>query len=236
MKNILLLLLLTTSSVLSQKIEILNYSELPEKYPYEGFWYLQPKTDLATAIHVANIKCTGSLKKSTLLFQYIKAEAQKMSANTFTIIDFKRLPDRENAELTLAIYRADDALVKANSQNTDTNKVYVFGDENLLSAKTQGYKIDGTKFDIKAGSYRVHDLPVGTEIKLSKGGFTGTALWVKGEPNMPNIYVTFGGFGVAGASYSPGNAGMGVGFTTGTINEVREDMAAVLLHIFTTMP
>lgn len=234
MKKINAIILLIASNAFCQTVEILEYQKLPQAYAYDGFGAVQPSTDVSQLTFVAKIKSTGSLKKATYLYQFIKAEAQKIGANLFKVDSYTKLNDGQNGELIASVYRASDEMLEVNLQNAETNKIYVFGDENMLSEKNQGYRINGDKKEISAGKFTVYELPIGKDLKISKGGFTGTTDWFRGGDKSPNAYITFGGFGISGASgnYTPGSQGVGIGFTTGKINQVPDDVAAALLHIF----
>jgi hypothetical protein len=229
---VIITLLLIAPGAFSQRVEILEYHELAEKPPFTVFIQLDTAAAEAQLKHVATVKATGSLKKPTQLFHFIKAEAQKMGANAYKIDSFKRLDEGVNGALVLSLFRAGDSILEANPQGSNTNAIYVFGDENMLSDKTQGYKMNGKKFEVKAGHFNVHELKPGEEIKINKGGFTGMTYWFTGQENKPAVYLTFGGLGVTAAAYNPGNQAIGVGLTTGRINHIDEDMAAVLLALF----
>ena len=74
------------------------------------------------------------------------------------------------------------------------------------------------------------DIPIGKELKISKGGITGMTYWLKGEPGKKSRFYTFSGVGIAGAGVS--NAGVGINLSTGQIHNMEANLAMLLMRIY----
>jgi len=231
MKKIIFLLLLS-QAVLSQTVEFIEKNDTLQRPKYQQFIFLNDSTDLSAAIKVATIKATGNLRNPVKMLAKIKSESQKLGANSYKFVSFRK--NALAAELTVTAYFITDSIHGVNYWNIPQNKVYIFGDDDLSVTKTQSYKIDGEKHEIGTGEYKVFNLYNGKELKISKGGFTGMTLWVKGEQGKSR-FLSFSGVGIAGAQHVISSSGQGVGvnFTTGKIHHMDHDSALLLIKIFT---
>ena len=231
MKKIILFLLFVSHFSYSQTVEFISKNDTLQKPKYPQFIYINDTTDAAELIKVARIKVTGSIENPRLLFLTINMEAQKLGANSFQFINFKRNEDN-TAELILDVYFGTDEILEANFKNIPKNKIYIFGDDNLMRTKSQNYKIDGVKYVIGSGEFKEFSVKVGEELKINKGGFTGMTIWITGVEDKPSTFINFSGTNVTGASYNPYNRGVGVSINTGFINKMEPNFALFLLKIF----
>lgn len=231
MKKIIVFLLFISHFSYSQTIEFITKNDTLQKPKYPQFIYIDDATDPVELIKVARIKVTGSIENPRLLFLTINAQAQKLGANSFRFHDFKRNEDN-SAELILDVYFGSDEILEANFKNIPKNKIYIFGDDNLLRTKSQNYKIDGVKYEIGTGQFKEFPVKVGEELKINKGGFTGMTIWITGVEDKPSTFLNFSGANVTGASYNPYNRGVGVSISTGFINKMEPNFALFLLKIF----
>ena len=231
MKNTILFLLFICHFSYSQTIEFITKNDTLQKPKYQQFIYINDATDTSGLIKVAQIKVSGSLENPKLLFLTINSEAQKIGANSFRFNDFKKNEDN-SAELILDVYFSTDEILETNFKNIPKNKIYIFGDDNLLRTKSQNYKIDGVKYEIGSGQFKEFSVKVGEELKINKGGFTGMTIWIKGIEDKSSTFINFSGANVTGASYNPYNRGVGISINTGFINKMEPNIALFLLKIF----
>ena len=215
----------------SQHIEFLRKNDSIEDPKYRQFIYLTEKTDLANARLIATVKATGELKNVVRLFDKIKSETQKYGANAFKFESFRKL-DNATGELILSTFFCEDALFEANVIHIPKNKIFVYGSQDLTENKTQSYKVQGEKYEIGNGQFKVFDVKIGEEIKVSKGGFTGMALWIKRRENEYSTFLSFSGIGMTGIGIGPANVGVGVNITTGRITRIEPNLALALLKIY----
>ena len=217
----------------SQKVEFLEKNDTLEKPKYEQFIYISDNTDLSALKYVAKLKAKGNLKNVTNLFIILQMEAQKMGANCFKFESFKTT-DSENGELIFSVYYNDgeNDFFDVNFQNLPKDKIYIFGNQNIVDSKTQSYKVNGEKHEIESGKFAMFDIKLDEEVKINKGGFTGMTLWVKRKAEGYCSFLNFSGIGLNGASYSPMGGGVGVSINTGTINKIEPNLALVLLKIY----
>ena len=233
-KEILLFILLVSNGFYAQTIEILQKGDTLQKPKYQQFIYLSDITDVSSAKLVAKIKSRGSLKHTTNLYYFIRNEAQKLGANAYRFESFTKTDGGINGELILSAYFCEDSIFDANFEHIPKNKIVIFGNDDMTQHKTQGYKVQGKKYEIESGQFKVFDIKENDEIQITKGGFTGTTLWYKRKDGGFSSYLTFSGFGINGseATYSPGYNGIGVSFNTGKINHVEANLALALLKIY----
>ena len=233
-KKILLFTLLVSNVFYAQTIEILQKGDTLQKPKYQQFIYLSDSTNTTTAKFVAKIKSRGSLKHTTNLYYFIKNEAHRLGANAYRFESFTKTDGDLNGELILSAYFCDDSLFDDNFQHLPKNKIIIFGNDDMTEHKTQGYKVQGKKYEIDGGQFKVFDINQNDEIQITKGGFTGTTLWYKRKEGGYSAYLTFSGFGIngGGTTYAPGYNGIGVSFNTGRINHVEDNLALALLKIY----
>jgi hypothetical protein len=231
MKKISLFLLFICQISYSQTIEFLTKNDTLQKPKYQEFIYINDATDTVGSIKVARIKASGGFENPTQLFLKIKSESQKLGANSFRFNEFKKNEDN-SAELILDVYFSTDEILGTNFKNIPKNKIYIFGDDNLLSTKSQNYKVNGIKYEIGSGQFKEFSVKVGEELKINKGGFTGMTIWIKGIEDKSSTFINFSGGNVTGASYNPYNRGVGISINTGFINKMEPNIALFLLEIF----
>lgn len=235
MKKILLLFaLFVYNSFYGQSIEVLQKGDTLQKPQYQQFIYLCDSTDISNAVFVAKIKARGSLKHTTNLYYFIRNEAQRLGANAYRFESFIKTDNDVNGELILSAFYCQDSIFDTNFEYIPKNKIYIFGDDDWVQIKKQGYKVKGEKYQISSGQFKVYDIGEKDEIDISKGGFTGMTLWYKRKEGGCSSFLTFSGFGIngGGASYSPGYNGVGVSFNTGKINHVEPNLALALLKMY----
>ncbi len=228
---ILFILLLAGAQSWAQTFTVLEINDTLQRPKYQQFIYLSPTTSVDQAVFVAKIKASGSLKNISDLFDKIKVKAQAYGANAFQFVAFTAANPQEG-ELTLATYFAEDALLDTNFEALPKNKLYVYGNDNLLETKTQSYKVQGQKQEIASGQFQVYDLSLQDELRINKGGFTGMTLFLSKQTEGYCYFLNFGGIGLAGAAVNP-YGGIGVSISTGSISHVEPNLALLLLHIFT---
>lgn len=162
----------------------------------------------------------------------IKDAAQRKGANSFKFESFKKI-DSENGELILSAYYVEGSFFDINFENLPKNKIYIFGNQNLLENKTQSYKVKSEKYEIENGKYKVFDINESEDIKINKGGFTGMTLWISRKEGEFSNYLSFSGIGLNEVGYQPYGGGIGVSINTGTINRVEPNLALALLQMYT---
>lgn len=232
MRKLLLLLLLVGSAMSAQTVTVLSTYDTLQKPTYQQFIILNDGTDISESVKVATIKSVGSLKKPVDIFYSIREKAQKLGANSFRFESFTKNPD-QTGELILTAYYTTGEVFDVNFQNI--NSIYIFGDDDLTSSKKQSYRVDGNKYEIGAGQFKRFNLKLNQEMKISKGGITGMAVWVANETGRAYRFYSFSGIGVANggmAISSGGGMGVGVGITTGKIHNVEQNLAMLLTKMY----
>ncbi|RZJ69720.1 hypothetical protein [Flavobacterium sp.] len=231
MKYLLLLTLFASFAAKSQKVVFLEKADTIQKPEYQIFIYIDDKTDLADVVYVGKIKATGELKDVSGLFNSIKASAQKVGATAFKFESFQKT-DAENGELVLSVYFVEGDFFDRNFLNIPANRIFIFGSPDLSDNKSQGYKLDGKKYEIESGKFQQFDIPENKEIKIVKGGITGMAVWVKRNASGYSSFFGFSGIGVNQVGITAGGGG-GISINTGTIHRIEPNLALALLRIYT---
>ncbi len=230
MKYLLLLTVFMSFASKAQKVEFLEKADTIQKPEYQIFIYIDDKTDLSGVVYVGKIKASGQLKDVSSLFNSIKTSAQKVGATAFKFESFRKT-DAENGELVLSVYFVEGEFFDRNFLNIPANKIFIFGSPDLTENKSQGYKLDGKKYEIESGKFQQFDIPENKEIKVVKGGFTGMAIWVKRKESGYSSFFGFSGIGVNQVGITPGGGG-GISINTGTIHKLEPNLALALLRIY----
>lgn len=231
MKHLSYLLLFASFFAFPQKIEYLEKKDSLNNSEKEFFIYLDEKTNVANSHFLAKIKSTGKIDVVSNLYEVIKTESQRIGGNSFKFVEYTKI-DNENAQLTLNVFFIENNIIEENFKNLEKNKVFVFGNDNLMNSKSESFKIDNEKQEIGSGEFMQFESPIGKEIKISKGGFTGMTLWIKSKEDKPSSFLNFSGFGLSDAAYNPYSGGVGVGFTTGRINRFDPNLGLLLTKIY----
>lgn len=219
-KLFILLATISTLTVYSQNVEIVYQSNLKNLPEGKMYAFLEPGTDTSKVQFVATIRAKDKNRKSNIesLYFEIRKQANELGANCYRIKSFKRGGEKDETILVLDCYFASDSLLKINTANHEKNVVFIFGSEREDDDPVS-FKLNGETIDIKAGTYYKIVLKEGVEVKVSKGGFSGAAMWLNWEKDKQPSFYALSGFGLNGAGFQP-PGGIGVSFNTGRINRI----------------
>jgi hypothetical protein len=236
MKKLLLLLVLLAifPSLTAQKIDFISIGDTLQKPVYQQFIYISDSTDVSNSIFVGKAKCIGELKNVIFLFNSIRSKALEYGANSFKFESFKKL-NGENGELILSLYYNEGDFFEHNAEKLPKNKIYIFGLQNLLSDRSQTFKLDDTKYEISAGTYLEFERKE-KETKINKGGFSGETLHIKKSEEGFCKFLSFSGIDINGAQANPATGAVGVSFNTGKINNIEPNLALTLMRIYKLTP
>ncbi len=222
-----LVCLLFVTVSFSQKTEVVQKSDLENLPEGKKYAFIEPATDTSKIKFVATILAKDKNRKSVIENMYfaIREKANKMGANCYKIKTFTRDPLNSEAILILDSYVASDSVLTQNSANHEKNIVFIFGnerdDDNSIT-----FNINGEKKEIKSGTYFKITLKEKEEVKVSKGGFTGAAMWLNWENDKQPAFYTLSGFGLSDFNQQPMN---GISFNTGKINRIGNISVGLLL-------
>ncbi len=216
--------------VLAQNVEVLHRAERLPEYEAERFSFIAPDSDTSRLQFVATLRATGVGKNANLelVFNKLREKAQTLGGNAFKLRQFSRIDEIPKSILTLDVYFASDSALKLNHEKHSKNMVYIIGSPEK-SDKTYSFKIDNLKKEIKGGTFYRHENKEGQEIKINKGGFTGTTVWIKWKKNKPATFLTLSGMSVLNTPPPPGQ--MGASITTGRIYYLDENLGYLLLNL-----
>ncbi|MGN6492657.1 MAG: hypothetical protein ACTHLE_11720 [Agriterribacter sp.] len=194
-----------------------------------AFSYLENGIDTSMLHYVATYMATLENKKAdiTSSFFAIKKMANQLGANCFSLKSFAN-DSTGIGSFTLDVFYADEITLTNNSNKHTKNIAYVFCSQNK-DGKIYSLKVDNKKTEFTSGSYLTYELKEGTELKLSKGGFTGATVWLKYQPDRFATFFTITGFGLGGSIPPPGTIGMS--FNTGRINYIDRDLGFLLTRL-----
>ena len=232
MKKIFLILtLIFVNFSFSQEVEIISKSDTLNVNKDDYFGYLFQETDLSKAKLVAKVIGKGNINSISEIYNKLKKVTTKIGANSFFIESYSRI-DSENIEFVFSTYFCSDSDFEQNFKNVPKNFIFVLGNENFSSEKTQSFKVNGEKHEISSGKYKKFEVKIGEELKINKGGFAGMTLWITGQEEKGSTFLSFTGLGLMGGGYNPVNGGMGVAINTGRINRIEPNFGLLLLKVF----
>jgi len=224
------LYLIITVFGVAQRVEILSKSDLKLPAHNNEVAFIEPQTDTAALQFVATFKATGkdSMSNGGDLYLLIKKEAKKVGANCFKLREFSR--DSLNKPIILLdSYYANDTIFNMNNSYHEKNVVFVFCDERASDVMFS-LKVNNEKRTFKSGTFLKFNLKEGEELKLNKGGFSGTTAKFKYKKDKDAVYLSFSGFGLGGGSMPPPGT-IGMSFNTGRMREMQEDYGQLLTLI-----
>ncbi len=228
-----MLLLVIIPNLRAQRVEFISKGDTLQKPDYQQFIYISDSTDVSNSIFVGKAKCIGELKNVIALFESIRSKAIGYGANSFKFESYKKL-NEENGELVLSLYFNEGDFFENNAQKLPKNKIYIFGVQNLLSDRSQTFKLDDTKYEISAGTYMEFDRK--DETRINKGGFSGETVYVKKSDEDFCKFLSFSGINVNGGQANPASGAVGVSFNTGKINNIEPNLALALMKIYKLAP
>lgn len=226
------LLSLVTGNATAQTIEVLTKSGIKPDSASKYFNFLEPATDTSDIKFIATIKATGDKKHSGIdeLFFKIREEALKRGGLFFKLNSYSKTDSTRPAALTLDIYSGTDSAEYRNFDNHEKNVIFIFGMA-TKEGKSSSFKISGEKKEIQSGTYYKHSMKENEEVKINKGGFSGSTLFYKWKPNRPASFITLTGFGLGGGPVPTGV--MGASFNTGRIYFIDGDLGHLLAQLLT---
>lgn len=214
----------------AQQVELLKEgSTLPKVKPSVEFHFLHHDVDTTTMIFVGRFRAYGVGTRSTIehFYSLIRTEARKNGANSFRLVRVNRAEATVAGELVLDTYFASEASITESNALKERNAVYVFASEMKSGDKTTTYKLNNEKKELAGGMYARYDLPVGSEVKISKGGISGATSWFRGTENRQAVYVSLTGLGV-GPGVSPTGNGVGISLNSGRITQMDHNLGELL--------
>ena len=210
---------IATQIVSGQTVEVVKQGEKISVYG-QDFEILEPGTDTTQYTFVATIKASGGQPEGTLqrLFFALKDEGMRLGGNTFRIKSFQH--DGELILVLDVLYGAIQIL-EDNIKRHPKNVVFIFGGE-IQNNDLYTCRVDNKKVEFKSGTYLKYEIPPNGELKVSKGGLTGMAAWFGWKEGRPAITLSLSGAEVLGGGVSP--TGAGIGFTTGSLNKIDNNL------------
>lgn len=224
MKKILLLLFMIVFvfSTRGQDAEVLHIFDSSRADIQDEFLYIEDPVELSILTHVAlvQLSCDNRAGLETV-YTFSRSQASELGANCYRVTEFEH---RENGlRIILDLYYANDAAKNIIRQHQPQNMVHVFGSDD--PEKTYSCKVNNRKIELPPFTFYREENKRGQEIKVSKGGLTGMAVWVTWAEDKPARYITLSGFGLSEVGVGPG---VGAGFNTGRLSYLEPDVGRFL--------
>jgi hypothetical protein len=224
MKKILplLVMIVFALSTRGQDAEVLHIFDSSRTDLQDGFLYIEEPIDLTLLTHVALIQVSSDSRAGLeTLYSFSGNQASELGANCYRVTEFEH---QENGlRIILDLYYINEASKKNIREHQPQNRVYVFGSDN--PDKTFNCKVNNRKIELPPFTFYREENKIGQEIKVSKGGLTGMAVWVTWAEGKPARYITLSGFGLSGVGVGPG---VGAGFNTGRLSYLEPDIGRFL--------
>jgi len=219
---ILLILLINTSILYSQSLEIIKKADSIPQVKYKGLTYINSKTDITDYYFTSKIKITSNDFNEIL--KILQKTSIDYSANAFKLIE---LNDTDTQMVViLDLFSVKSELINVNNQLNEINTIYFFGNDN----KTQKFKINRKRIDLKPNEVLKYLIPKDTQIKINKGGITGESRYHKWVKDQPVIFYIFGS-GSFTPTNSDGYSNLFFNINTGKIYEMDTNFAKLLMDL-----
>ena len=221
------MIIITTLNTYSQSVDIITKSDIKNLTEGKNFAFVEPATDTNFLQFVATIRAKDKNKKSVIenLYFGIRKQANSLGATCFKLKSFTRSDSGNEVILILDCYFAYEATLTTNTDNHEKNSVFIFGGERE-DDKTISATVNGDTKEIKPGTYFKYILKEREELKFSKGGFTGAAIWLNWEKDKQPQFYSLSGFALNDINHQPAN---GIAFNTGRINRISNINLGLLL-------
>lgn len=217
---------------LAQNISAIKQGETLEKVRQNApFHFIHRTIDTTSLIFIGTFRASGNGNKSSieLLYNTIQSASKKNGANSFKLISVKRNQEQEYGELVLETYYSTEETIHRSEESKRKNLIYIFSGESKGDGKVSTFKINDVRKELENGKYMRLELAEGEEIKISKGGITGTTAWFTGKADKPATYLSLTGFGVGPGVGQPGTVGLS--FNTGRIYPMDKNLGELLTYI-----
>uniref|UniRef100_UPI00260C49F9 hypothetical protein n=1 Tax=uncultured Algibacter sp. TaxID=298659 RepID=UPI00260C49F9 len=216
-----LLNILIYGLVFSQEIEIIEKADSIPNIKEKGLAFISDKTDLKDYYFIAKIKVKAN--DFNQILSGLQRKAIDFNANAFKYIG-KVITNKETS-VSFDLYSALPELIEKSRDNLEKNIIYFFGNDK----KTQKFKIDKQKIELKPNDIYRYEIPKKKEVKINKGGFTGMTVFHYWKENQPVTFYAFGSGNITG--YGDGWSSIGLSINTGNIIELRNDFAYLLMEL-----
>lgn len=213
-------------SVTDSSNKIVDQNDIPD-----SFHFIPRAFDLPGNSYVGTIEITiAIIEGSDLegLFKSLWSKGNNLGANTFSIENIYEFQSKQKQIIEISLHRISDEEIVTLRNVGPGNMVYIIGDLNR-DAKPQKLKINDQKLYLPPYHYIACQNEVGSEIKISVGGLTGSTVWIRGKENRPPVFTSFSDFGT-GLMITPG-PGVGLSFHTGRSFEVEQNFGQFLIQL-----
>ncbi|WP_296381281.1 hypothetical protein [Winogradskyella sp.] len=223
MKNLLLkiIFLFAITSAFSQEIEVIKKTDSVPNIKEKGLTFINSKTELNDYYFIAKIKVKSD--DFNEIIRGIQKMAIDFSANAFKFIHNEN--SKNKTSVTIELFSVLPKFQEENKNNNETNVIYFFGND----TKTQKFKIDENKIELKANEIFRFEIPKNKTVKINKGGFTGMTVYHQWKEKQPVIFYAFGSGNLS--TFGDGKSSVGLSINTGKIIELRNDFAYLLMEI-----
>lgn len=224
-KFLILFLMISGFTVQGQNAEILQTFDSSRVDIHDEFLYIEEPIDVNVLTHVALVQVSNhgraGLEK---LYTLSRNQASELGANCYRVTEFEH---RENGlRIILDLYYATDSAKQNIRKHQPQNMVHVFGSDE--PEKISSCKVNNRKIELPPFTFYRQENKRGQEIKVSKGGITGMAVWIPWAEAKPARYITLSGFGLSGVSVGPG---VGAGFNTGRLSYLEPEIGRFLSQV-----
>jgi hypothetical protein len=228
--NYILLFMINTVSALSQNVRIIRKGDFREFPQSTVFTFLEPIVNTGQIEFVATIEARSKEKSGTIekLYNAIRKRAIAMGATCYKLNSFSRPDSLKETILVLDCYYAGETVMKFNASNQSLNSIFIIGNENPAD-RPMSFQVNGDPQEVKAGYYFKYVMKEGEEVKINKGGFTGSSVVVKWKPEQQPMFFTLSGFGLNSINPSASGAGASVMFNTGKIHRIMNVSVGLLI-------
>ena len=228
--NCLILFLLVYGTSFSQNVRIISKGDSREFPQSTVFTFLEPIVNTGQIEFVATIEARSKEKSGTIekLYTAIRKRAIAMGATCYKLNSFSRPDSLKETILVLDCYYAGETVMKFNASNQSLNSIFIIGNENPED-RPISFQLNGDPQEVKAGYYFKYVMKEGEEVKINKGGFTGSSVVVKWKPEQQPMFFTLSGFGVNSINPSATGAGANVMFNTGKIHRIMNVCVGLLI-------
>ena len=195
----------------------------------QQFYFINDKTDSSSFRFIRRIHVKGAEGRATIqeLYYNLRQKAMDAGANGYK----KPFYHEANNTLQAEVFLISENGIKENLLNEDLNTIYIFGRERSPNKKLAFY-INEVKFELRGGHYFKSVLAEGTNIKVRKGGITGSTMNITWKQQAPATYIALSGIQLVDPQYSGPNT---LAVSPGNMMVIEQGLGRLYLRLLKPM-
>ncbi len=219
-RSFILLLYLLGFQLQAQDVFILDhYTTIGVSSKPTEFLCVTDKVNVAGKIKVGRVRgyCSNKGRSSiNYLYEELHKKANELGADAMKI-DTIIVYSKDSVFVEGTLYLFGSVGLQLADDYYPVNKVYLLGDFDQKLGKSNKVHLNGVKFSLPPLGLLSYQNSIGMICMVTKGGFFGASLRIKGQPDKKPLYLAVGESSVGPAMVPAPGIGIGISYTPGQL-------------------